>query len=143
MKFLILSLILVSCSQVNKESKDYYMGKHKVRHGLIPRTFDASKMKKEKSVLAYNSKKANKGAELYKSHCIECHGKNGRGNGPKAKDMAPAPADLVKTINEVPRFEFFMSLSQWKGEMPGWKNMFSIKETEALAHYLKKLASLQ
>jgi mono/diheme cytochrome c family protein len=40
----------------------------------------------------------------------------------------------------VPEFKFYISVSQWKGQMPGWKNALDEKELEAIGHYLKKLA---
>ncbi len=35
------------------------------------------------------------GAEMYKSYCAACHGTEGKGNGPAAKALTKAPADLT------------------------------------------------
>jgi mono/diheme cytochrome c family protein len=36
------------------------------------------------------------GAELYATFCAACHGATGRGDGPAAAGMSPAPADLTR-----------------------------------------------
>jgi mono/diheme cytochrome c family protein len=35
------------------------------------------------------------GRDLYRIHCLECHGAEGRGNGPRAALLAPRPGSLV------------------------------------------------
>ena len=35
------------------------------------------------------------GADLFRQHCLDCHGETGRGDGPKAKDLTVPPADLT------------------------------------------------
>lgn len=35
------------------------------------------------------------GAGLYATHCAACHGAEARGNGPKAPELNPQPADLT------------------------------------------------
>lgn len=37
-----------------------------------------------------------KGAVLYASHCAECHGEHGTGDGPLADGMHPPPSDLTR-----------------------------------------------
>jgi mono/diheme cytochrome c family protein len=36
------------------------------------------------------------GERLFQRHCASCHGKSGRGDGPVAKDLKVAPADLTR-----------------------------------------------
>jgi putative copper resistance protein D len=35
------------------------------------------------------------GASLYEAHCLACHGRTGRGEGPAAATLSPKPADLT------------------------------------------------
>jgi len=35
------------------------------------------------------------GAELFRRHCVVCHGQDGRGDGPAANSLDPAPADFL------------------------------------------------
>jgi len=37
-----------------------------------------------------------KGADLYKAYCAVCHGIDAKGNGPMAKSLKSAPADLTR-----------------------------------------------
>src|SRR5258708_666584 len=36
-----------------------------------------------------------RGKAVYSHNCIACHGRAGRGDGPKASDMEPKPRDLA------------------------------------------------
>jgi|ERR1700680_3085670 len=36
------------------------------------------------------------GGRLYQVHCASCHGESGRGDGPVARDLKVAPADLTR-----------------------------------------------
>ncbi|MFK7870668.1 MAG: c-type cytochrome [Roseobacter sp.] len=35
-----------------------------------------------------------RGAEVYATNCVACHGADGRGNGPKAANLSPTPPNL-------------------------------------------------
>lgn len=74
---------------------------------------------------------------LYEKHCLSCHGKNGEGDGPLALKSDHKPANLRKLAKEVPNFKFFMSISQWQGDMPGWKEKFNETDREDLVAYIK------
>ena len=128
---IIISLIVFaySCSRVNQESRDYYNSK-KIRHGIVPLSGTVVKKLNEASV--------KRGEAIYRQHCLACHGKNGEGNGPLASSKAP-PANLRKLAKEVRNFDFFMSISQWQGDMPGWKEPFSSTDREDLVAYIKSL----
>jgi mono/diheme cytochrome c family protein len=78
-----------------------------------------------------------RGKILYEKNCLSCHGEKGLGDGISAIDQKYKPANLQKLIKEVPRFEFFMSVSQWQGDMPGWKKQFEPEEREDLVSYLQ------
>jgi mono/diheme cytochrome c family protein len=38
------------------------------------------------------------GRELYKTHCLRCHGEKGRGDGPGAARLSAEPADLSDPV---------------------------------------------
>jgi len=71
-----------------------------------------------------------RGKVLYQVNCAGCHGETGRGNADKAPD-------LVKLVKDVPNFKFFLSISQWSGQMPGWKKKYSEVDREDLVNYIK------
>jgi mono/diheme cytochrome c family protein len=74
-------------------------------------------MKKNPSI-----KKINRGKELYKVACYDCHGPKGHGDGPLAKDLNPKTGQLKKISERGPALHAAFKYSQWSGKMPGWKN---------------------
>ena len=125
---LISLLVVVSCSRVNVASQDYYRSKH-IRHGVVPLSGSVAQKFNEASVL--------RGKALYTSHCMSCHGEKGLGDGPKASEQEVKPSNLQKLAKEVPNFKFFMSISQWQGDMPGWKEQFDDADRDDLVAYIK------
>jgi len=45
---------------------------------------------------------AKRGEKLYAVNCSSCHGKDGTGNGPVAKSLPHAPADLTNNFHKAP-----------------------------------------
>lgn len=147
MKLVLLSLLLfTACSQINTESRDYYAEKKKAeminndrfRHGLVPIPYTSKPFKISK--LELDKASVERGKNLYARHCISCHGPKADGNGVEAKKFYKKPKSLVKIIRKVPNFKLYMMVSQWKGEMPGWKSMLNEKETADIKNYLLNLA---
>lgn len=120
--------LLLSCSHINRESRDYYRNKN-FRHGIVPLSSGTVKKLNEASIA--------RGKVLYQKNCLSCHGETGQGDGPAASLQESSPANLRKLSREVPNFQFFMSISQWQGTMPGWKEKFNPAEREDLAAYIK------
>lgn len=125
---LIFLFLIVSCSRFNLSSQDYYNKKH-MRHGIIPLSTTALKTGDNSTVL--------RGKDLYEKNCLSCHGVSGMGDGPEVKNLKEKPINLKKLVRDVPNFSFFMSISQWQGDMPGWKEPFTEKERAALVAYIK------
>jgi mono/diheme cytochrome c family protein len=137
----LIALSLLGCSQVNRESQDYYHQKSSadpiMRHGIVPIEQVATS---QKPSMTFDAIKANAGEKVYQKNCLECHGPKGEGNGERAAKEGLKPRNLIEIVRQVPEFKFYISVSQWKGQMPGWKNALDEKELEAIGHYLKKLA---
>jgi putative copper export protein/mono/diheme cytochrome c family protein len=47
------------------------------------------------SPTGFSARSVAAGAALFAQHCASCHGPQGRGDGPAAKDLTPPPADLT------------------------------------------------
>lgn len=125
------ALFLSSCAYVNTDSKEYYKFKHVPKHGIKMVTESPA----VKTVATQES--LDRGEALYKQNCLECHGPRGEGDGATAKRMGIFPQNLKEQVENTPNFEFYINLSEWKGEMPGWKNQFTREELKDLAAYIK------
>lgn len=117
-----------SCSRINVESRDAYQKKN-MRHGIVPLSSGLDQKMKEASI--------ERGKYLYQTHCLSCHGSAGQGDGPEAQKLDRRPTNLRTLVRDVPNFTFFMSISQWQGDMPGWKEPFNGADREDLVAYIK------
>lgn len=142
MKLIIISILalvgLVSCAQVNTDSREYYLRGRKMKHGVLKVTEDKNPLKV--GTLPVNKKYAKLGRPIYRENCLECHGKDGRGDGPRSRNLKYDPTNLIKKVKSIPNFKFYVSISQWVGKMPGWKNFLSEKELKYVSHYIRSLA---
>ena len=143
MKIFSLFFLLCACSQINTDSRDYHRNqKLSFDHGLI----SAEKEDRGRSDLneidkTVDEKSAARGKKLYQNNCLACHGAQGRGDGPLASQNDMYPRDLQEIARSMPNFKFYMNLSKFKGQMPGWKNReISQQDLNDLTEYLKSLA---
>lgn len=132
--------ILTTCSNVNRESRTYYdNNKNPIRHGIVPISKE-SKPKKALKLEPINDEAVARGEFVYQQNCQSCHGVDGTGNGPMTNQLQARPANLVKLAKEVPYFKFYIMVSRWQGDMPGWKNVLSEKEVRDLEQYIRSMA---
>jgi mono/diheme cytochrome c family protein len=62
------------------------------------------------------------GKELWIKHCQSCHGKSGKGDGPKAAQLKTLPDDLSKAnIQAQTDGAFFYKTSEGRNDMPSFK----------------------
>ena len=62
------------------------------------------------------------GKELWSKHCQSCHGKSGKGDGPKAAQLKTQPEDLGKAeIQNQPDGALFYKTSEGREDMPSFK----------------------
>ena len=81
-----------------------------------------------------------RGAALFARHCGGCHGTGGKGDGPAAASLLPAPRDLTRTHFS----DIALSRVLWEGtrgsSMPGWHEL-TANDLRALAAYVRSLES--
>jgi cbb3-type cytochrome c oxidase subunit I len=81
-----------------------------------------------------------RGAALFTRHCGGCHGPGGKGNGPAAVSLLPAPRDLTRTQFS----DAALSRALWEGvrgsSMPGWHEL-PANDLRALAAHVRSLES--
>lgn len=137
--FLLTGFLLISCSNVNTNSKNHFYTDRLLRHGVVPLPFNPRLTKGPKVKIDLVA--AKRGKKVYKENCLACHGAKGFGDGVKANELGVLPKNLVKVVKDVPNFTFYMMASKWKNKMPGWKSVLSEKELKDVEHYIRKLAS--
>lgn len=122
-------LFIFGCAQLNTDSNRYHKeGYPKLRHGVVP--VDTSATGGAVQLRPIDLQAVERGRAVYRNNCIECHGDRGQGgSGP----------DLRETVRQVPHFEFYMSLSQYQGTMPGWRHPLTKNDREDVVEYLKSL----
>lgn len=145
MKFILIStlslmVLVTSCSRFNVQEHEAYQEK-RIRHGLIPlETYEVAK--KGNIVIKLDAASVKRGEVVYQQNCIKCHGPTGEGSD--SKEFTPPltyVANLKKAVNEVESFDFYISISNWKGTMPGWKNLLTEENKKDVANYIKTFAS--
>jgi cytochrome c oxidase cbb3-type subunit I/II len=81
-----------------------------------------------------------RGAALFTRDCIGCHGSGGKGDGPAAASLLPAPRDLTRAHFS----DAALSRILWEGvrgsSMPGWHEL-PANDLRALAAYVNSLES--
>lgn len=78
------------------------------------------------------------GRDLYTAHCAECHGTEGRGDGPKAPGTWPAPSDLRMAAAHPPG-DIAWKIENGRGDMPAFKEKLGSSGIWAITHWLSTL----
>ncbi len=87
------------------------------------------------------------GEALYQQHCLTCHGRAGRGDGPIAASLQPRPADLAEHGPFASDAYWFWRIREggqvepFDSEMPAWKDELSEEQTWQVLAYCKTLST--
>jgi mono/diheme cytochrome c family protein len=81
-----------------------------------------------------------RGHDLFRRDCAQCHGKAGHGDGPQAASVAPRPADLTSgNVQSQSDGALFWKITQGRGMMP--KVTLGENDKWAMIHHLRTLAA--
>ena len=84
-----------------------------------------------------------RGAELYRGSCAGCHGDRGRGDGPMAPDLDPAPSNLADwaTLRDQSPLDFYrrVSIGVVGTAMPAFEERLPPRDRWAVALYASTL----
>ncbi|MDP2751387.1 MAG: c-type cytochrome [Rhodocyclaceae bacterium] len=93
------------------------------------------------------------GKKLYDRYCSQCHGNEGKGDGPAAEFVYPRPRDFTMAIFKVRTtlsgqlptdHDLFHLISEGLPgtSMPAWKKFLTVNERWQLVHHVKTFDSL-
>jgi high-affinity iron transporter len=84
-----------------------------------------------------------RGADIFQRQCASCHGRAGRGDGPAAAGLDPAPVDLTvfENLSGTSPLDFFRRISSGTPgtAMPAYEGTLSVDERWAVAVYASVL----
>jgi mono/diheme cytochrome c family protein len=82
------------------------------------------------------------GEELYAQHCKSCHGKEGYGDGTKAKELKTEMRDLsAKEVQSQTAGELYYKAIIGRDEMPNFeKKIGDVEDRWMVVNYIKSLA---
>ncbi len=114
---------------------------------------DAPKVKMEPVKATPVAADLEAGKKLYQRWCTQCHGDEGKGDGPAAEFVYPRPRDFTLAVYKVRRtlsgqlptdHDVFNIISEGLPgtSMPAWKKFLSENDRWQLMHYLKTFDSL-
>jgi len=81
------------------------------------------------------------GRAVYLDKCAECHGEQGRGDGPQARMYDPTPGNLTDTKHMSTRTdgELFYQISEGHRPMPAFKKRLSEEQRWQLVLFVRSL----
>ena len=86
------------------------------------------------------------GQEIYQTHCMECHGVQGHGDGPRAITLAPRPGNLISAATSSKTDDELLAVIT-KGvprtSMEGWNDRLSLDDRRNVLAYIRSLLPFQ
>jgi mono/diheme cytochrome c family protein len=81
-----------------------------------------------------------RGRELYETHCIVCHGKQGRGDGPVGQKFVPQPMELnLDYVQLQPDGQIFYTISHGSLAMPFYRQAIAPEDRWHLVNFIKEV----
>ena len=81
-----------------------------------------------------------KGAALYNTACVVCHGNRGWGDGIAGAALKPRPADLTsKLVQEQSDGAIFWKLTEGNSPMASYKAIYTDEQRWQLVEYIRQL----
>ena len=82
-----------------------------------------------------------RGEAVYRTHCLHCHGRTGKGDGPIGKLLVPPAADLTKTHEKTDKDPLQTIRNGRPGTaMPSLKQDLSVQEILDVLSYIRSLS---
>lgn len=84
------------------------------------------------------------GRVIYQRHCADCHGPEGRGDGPQATSLSPRPGNLISAQTSAKSDQELMKIiakGRQRTAMTGWEDRLSAQEQAAVLGYIRSLVN--
>jgi mono/diheme cytochrome c family protein len=106
-----------------------------------PKPWDVpAEFKNKKNPVASNPASINLGSSLYKKNCASCHGKEGKGDGVKARTLKTFPGDFSKgDYQKQTDGELFYKTKTGRGDMPSYDKKVPDNDIWNIVNYLRTL----
>ena len=91
--------------------------------------------------VAKNAESIADGKSLWSQHCQSCHGKKGKGDGPKAGELKTEPGDFTNVdTQKEPDGAFFYKTSEGRKDMPSFKKKIpDADDIWSIVNYIRTL----
>lgn len=84
------------------------------------------------------------GGQIFKAHCVVCHGPKGKGDGPAAAALQPRPRDLSDTARMATMTDDSLTkvVTSGRQSMPGYAKILKPEEIRDVVAFLRCLGSV-
>lgn len=95
---------------------------------------------KKTNPVASNEKSIADGKIIYTKNCVDCHGKKGKGDGPKSGDLDVSPPDFSKEkFQKQSDGSLFWKTTEGRKPMPGFKKDLTEEQRWQVVNYMRTL----
>lgn len=96
--------------------------------------------KSKKNPIAANDASIASGKAIYTINCYNCHGKKGKGDGPKSADIPISPKDFTKAqFQKQSDGSLFWKISEGRKPMPSFKKEMTEDQRWQVINYVRTL----
>ena len=97
---------------------------------------------KKTSPVASNEQSIAAGKSIYTKTCNDCHGKKGKGDGPKSAELDKAPSDFTKAdFSKQSDGSLFWKITEGKKPMPSFKKDITEEQRWQVINYIRTLGA--
>lgn len=90
--------------------------------------------------VASNASSIAAGKIIYTKNCYDCHGKKGKGDGPKSGDLDKGPKDFTKAIfQDQSDGALYWKITEGRKPMPSFKKDLSNEQRWQVVNYVRTL----
>ena len=95
---------------------------------------------KEKNPIASDAASIEAGKTIYKKSCYDCHGKKGKGDGPKSAELDKNPQDFTKDVfQKQSDGVLFWKITEGRKPMPSFKHDLNKDQRWQVINYIRTM----